>query len=654
MAEMIASTFGEDIKKHTGIDILEVEETGDDDDEENGLKVTVGKHLSERMTVKYAVESKDGEIVQRAISEYKLLENILVSGFQGNDGVYGSELTFRIDIQVKLEMDRKPGKIWIFWLWAALAAILLYALPAPAAQDASEPVQSKDTVGTGMSVAGIQIIVKSPPDRIGDNEALARQLISIAPGDPLTRDAIQTSIESLRLSNRFAAIDVDSRTTPEGEILMVTLTPHQTIEDIRIHGNEPIFEADILNQMTLYPGDPFTEQDLSGQEEAVIKRYKKAGYIDPKVSVEVLPHDAGGNAVIVVDITKGPHYRLGRLTFEGRRGLSEGMLKLHMRVWRTAIWPTGRFSRYWLKKDVDNLLAYYRRKGFADAALSYRTALAEDGRHVDVVVSIDEGPRYKVSFEDHHRFWTFTLKKDVAIYSVGNRGKRGVRKTVSNIRQRYHNDGFLEARVEAKQTPVPDAPIPTNLLQFVIHEGPQTKVESVQINGNHSIEEKKIKKQMLTRPPGLLHDGAYKPETLEEDVFAVRTLYMREGFQEEDVNARADVSADKTRAKVNMEINEGPRTRVESITIEGLTIEGLLEEEVKTRLAHKVGEPFRRSALEADKQTIASLVSEKGHPYVTGRGQEYVSMRTKARQPLNTRSTPARWSPWVGFSFPAI
>ncbi|WP_319523510.1 translocation/assembly module TamB domain-containing protein [Breoghania sp.] len=99
MAEMIASTFGEDIKKHTGVDILEVEETGDDDDEENGVKVTVGKHLSDRMTVKYAVESKGGEIVQQAISEYKLLENILISGFQGNDGVYGSELTFRIEFR---------------------------------------------------------------------------------------------------------------------------------------------------------------------------------------------------------------------------------------------------------------------------------------------------------------------------------------------------------------------------------------------------------------------------------------------------------------------------------------------------------------------------------------------------------------------------
>ena len=515
-------------------------------------------------------------------------------------------------------MNRKPGKIRIFWWWAALTVMLLYALPAPAAQDAPEPVRSKDTVGAGMIVAGIQVIVKAPPDKIGDNEALARQLISLAPGDSLNQDAIETSIDALRLSNRFAAIDVDSRTTPAGETLVYTLTPHQTIEDIRIHGNEPLLEAEILNQMTLYPGDPFVDQDLSGQEEAIIKRYKRAGYIDPKVSVKVLPHDEGENAIIVVDIDKGPYYRLGSLTFEGRRGISEAMLKLHMRVWRAALWPAGRFSESWLKKDMENLLAFYRRKGFADAALSYRTKLAEDGRQVDVIVRIDEGPCYKMSFVGHHRFWRFTLKKDVALYTIGNRGNRGVRKTVTNIRQRYHDDGFLEARVEVKQNPVPDASIPTTLLQFIIHEGPQTKVESVHISGNHSIKEKKLEKQMLTRRPGVLHDGAYVPETLEEDIYAIRTLYMREGFQEKDANATVDLSADKTRARVKVEISEGPRTRVESIDIKGITgMPGLSEKKVRAELVHKTGAPFRQSVLEVDKQTIASLVSEKGHPYVT-------------------------------------
>jgi autotransporter translocation and assembly factor TamB len=102
MAEMIADTFGQDIKKNTGVDILEVQENGSsngNDEEAGGVTVTVGKHLSDRMTVKYAVESKDGEIVQRAITEYKLLENILVSGFQDTKGIYGSELVFRIEFR---------------------------------------------------------------------------------------------------------------------------------------------------------------------------------------------------------------------------------------------------------------------------------------------------------------------------------------------------------------------------------------------------------------------------------------------------------------------------------------------------------------------------------------------------------------------------
>ncbi|MGA6924728.1 MAG: translocation/assembly module TamB domain-containing protein [Desulfosarcina sp.] len=100
MAEMIADTFGGDVKKATGVDILQLETGGAGDGEDAAdVKVTVGKHLSDRMTVKYAVETKDGETIQRAITEYKLLENILVSGFQDSQGTYGSELVFRIEFR---------------------------------------------------------------------------------------------------------------------------------------------------------------------------------------------------------------------------------------------------------------------------------------------------------------------------------------------------------------------------------------------------------------------------------------------------------------------------------------------------------------------------------------------------------------------------
>jgi len=97
LAKLLASSFGDDIKDSTGIDILEVEaESAADEESTDRIKVTVGKNLSERMTVKYSVESGDGGYVQRATTEYKLLENILVSGFQDTKGRYGGELIFRV------------------------------------------------------------------------------------------------------------------------------------------------------------------------------------------------------------------------------------------------------------------------------------------------------------------------------------------------------------------------------------------------------------------------------------------------------------------------------------------------------------------------------------------------------------------------------
>lgn len=99
MAALVASSFGADIKKAAGIDILELETTEEGAATSDLIKVTVGKNLSRRLTIKYGLESKNGEMVQRAISEYKLLENFLLNGFQDTQGIYGGEMVFRLEFR---------------------------------------------------------------------------------------------------------------------------------------------------------------------------------------------------------------------------------------------------------------------------------------------------------------------------------------------------------------------------------------------------------------------------------------------------------------------------------------------------------------------------------------------------------------------------
>ncbi|RJQ65574.1 MAG: AsmA family protein [Desulfobacteraceae bacterium] len=100
LASLVDSAWGEDLKERAGVDILEVE-TGAQDEGQNPerIQVTVGKQLSQRFTVKYSVEAAGGETIQRATSEYRLLEHILASGFQDTSGTYGGELLFRIEFR---------------------------------------------------------------------------------------------------------------------------------------------------------------------------------------------------------------------------------------------------------------------------------------------------------------------------------------------------------------------------------------------------------------------------------------------------------------------------------------------------------------------------------------------------------------------------
>lgn len=97
LGEILASTFSEEIKSVSGLDILE---TGGNHSQEDDLtSVTIGKTLSRRLAVKYSVDSKAGEISQKATAEYKLLENLILNGFRDSQGIYGGELKYRLEFR---------------------------------------------------------------------------------------------------------------------------------------------------------------------------------------------------------------------------------------------------------------------------------------------------------------------------------------------------------------------------------------------------------------------------------------------------------------------------------------------------------------------------------------------------------------------------
>jgi translocation and assembly module TamB len=99
VSNMLANAFQKDLKAASGLDQLEFRMGSGTGSGAQGVQVTMGKDLSRQMGVTYGVDTRGGETVQQVSTYYKLLENLLVKGFQDSGGKMGGEIKYRLEFR---------------------------------------------------------------------------------------------------------------------------------------------------------------------------------------------------------------------------------------------------------------------------------------------------------------------------------------------------------------------------------------------------------------------------------------------------------------------------------------------------------------------------------------------------------------------------
>ena len=476
-------------------------------------------------------------------------------------------------------------------------------------------VVRSDTDAGPFIVEGINIQIVGKSNQKSFYTQMAQQLIRLKPGDTLTSKAIQTSTEALSLSNRFEKIHVDTESTSRGEKVVFTLTPFRFIRDIVINGSYPLFEKDIINRMTIYPGDVFQAGDLDQQAELIAALYRQEGYVAPKVTLEAEEHENSDHLTIHVEIKKGSPYLPGKLTLTGNEAFGVTWLKPKMRTWRMGLLLGAvRFTEERLKKDIEMLKEFYRRHGYAEVDISYELDTKSRFPKVDVTLKISEGPHYQVAFKGNDYFWDRTLKSEMVIFSQGNRRGLGLRKSLQNIKNRYLQAGFMDVKVVARTDHKDTDAENEKKIRIVITEGVQTNVAFLFINGNTAVQESDIRKQILTNAPGLFRKGAFVQETLDEDIFAINTLYLNRGFPDAKVQYQTEFTSDRKEVIIDINIQEGPFTQVASVTVSGADF--INTNDILNELQVQPGQPYRANLLKTDEGYLSKVVSEKGYPHV--------------------------------------
>jgi outer membrane protein insertion porin family len=456
-------------------------------------------------------------------------------------------------------------------------------------------------------------------------------LIYLKKSEPFSPELLEDSIQALKLSKKFSHIHIDSQDSPEGMVIFFSLTPVRYIKDIKFSGAYPVFEQRILSAIALYTGDAFMPDELDHQMQLIKDLFIDEGFLEPEVTVDIQKDPDDGNVSLTFDLQKGGYLRLSHVRFIGNHSISSGRLGLKMKTRRNSFLPgnRGRFVENTLIDDINRLIEFYRKKHFPDVKITYDIDKDFENQTAAVLVTIEEGPYYQVQFEGNKTFWDLTLKNDVVIFDEGNLHDMGLRKSIRNMKARYLEKGFWETQISFEDTHEVIDNRPVRKVKFVIAEGARYKVENVKISGNTHFGEKNIQKQMLTRPPGIFDSGHYDPETLELDTIAIKTLYAQEGFMEPLVRSDTVLSEEKQKAIISIDIEEGPRTLVETTEIRGLTV--LSEKEAYDAISLKPGLPFRNYMVRSDENTLAGLISPYGYPHIKVTGKvDFSRNRTKA------------------------
>ncbi|MDX1681514.1 MAG: outer membrane protein assembly factor BamA [Phycisphaeraceae bacterium] len=187
------------------------------------------------------------------------------------------------------------------------------------------------------------------------------------------------------------------RLSPDQDDAVVTFLvregPRYTVESIEIEGNELFADRQIIQAMSLRPGDVFSLDKLETSQEAVANLYGKIGFVNAHAQISRLFHEDEPRVDLVVDITEGEPYLVGRITTRGNELTQDKVVLREVR----GIQPGRRFDRVGVERSEQRLR---ESSLFNDAKITLLQPHTGPGNKSvrDVLIEVEEANTGSISF----------------------------------------------------------------------------------------------------------------------------------------------------------------------------------------------------------------------------------------------------------------
>ncbi|HVB33185.1 MAG TPA: outer membrane protein assembly factor BamA [Patescibacteria group bacterium] len=459
-------------------------------------------------------------------------------------------------------------------------------------------------VEPGYFIGNVRVEGLNPPP----NEPQALAALELRLGERFDQKSLKEALDRLKqtLGDEGcyeALLNIELDRDPQTQLMNITVVvtagPRARLGAIRFENQSRFTDSELLKRSKLSPGTRVTSDRITNAINRLQQFLSKRNFLTARVTAVRGEYNAKLRSLpLTIRVSAGPEVRL---TVEGARVSGKRIRKL------IPIYQEGAVDPDLLEEGRRNLLDYFERKGYFNSHVEYQIQDEKQQNRETIVYDVQQGAKSRligVGFQGNHYFSNKLLAsrlniQPAAFLSPGRFSPKLLQNDLDSIRALYMANGFRDVSVKAHTLENYGGRRNDLFVRFDIQEGPQSRVASIRIEGNHSIPSEELL-SVVNSTAG----QPYSQANVSNDRDNILALYYNRGFPQASFQYEAK-DAGPNRVALTYEITEGSPVRVNRVLLLGYrhTRPGVIRRKVQIT----PGRPLREADIVATQDHLYNL-----------------------------------------------
>ena len=314
-----------------------------------------------------------------------------------------------------------------------------------------------------------------------------------------------------------------------------------TLSDFKIKGIKKSKTKNIIDETDLKKGKKLSESFMTNTKNYIKTKYKKEGFLDTKVSINTIKDSIEKNTYnMVVNIDKGQRIKIKQISFNGNDIHSDNKLKRKLKNTKQKksirFWKKSKYIINEFKEDKENLMDFYKEKGYRDARIISDSLIRNKDNSVSININVEEGKKYyfgDIKFIGNTVYFDNQLEQILGIQKGDAYNGVLLKKRIADtskpdgqdITNLYQNSGYLFSNINAVEV---SAIKDTIDFEIRINEGKRASFNKISVIGNTKTNDHVIYRELRTKPGEIY--------SKDQVVRTVRELGQLGFFDAEEIN----------------------------------------------------------------------------------------------------------------------